>query len=468
MLTPGNAARTSTRRRKLRQVVGQAFTPQSLARALAEGRPARQLTDHVSAADFQQQTFELIDAAFGFSWSSVITASEWIAARRTITVVAAVQNAGSPLTGLEVFSEVAASDESKAGRIWKLTSQQSGEAILDLRPNAFYRFGVKMPRLGTLQEGAFFTRLIKEPERIEFDVRNIPDGGWLRGGEQRAAVGVVQENEPVSPNLTAAARTTIQKSTEIRIASPDPQAGLRSERGPLGLPPAPWVADRLGFTLGYDPQRRRPVFTAYLLDGSRSDRLSRSSEERFIQDPALPREVQPRDEDFRGSGYDRGHLVRTGDIRTNPEAVQEAYYLSSVVPQTGQSNRMSWLSVEQYTTTAAESARVKVWILSGPVYRRSANGKERVLVLGEGATPVPTDLFRILLRRSGPDWNVQAFLVPNDQTVERNPLTFATSVDALEKLMGTNLLPNLPPQLKTIVNINDWRSSPAQPSSPPT
>jgi DNA/RNA endonuclease G (NUC1) len=58
-------------------------------------------------------------------------------------------------------------------------------------------------------------------------------------------------------------------------------------------------------------------------------------------------------------------------------------------------------------------------------------------VIGPGKTPVPTGLFRILLRqtRSG-TWKSIGFLVPNDGSVERDPRKFASSVAEVEAQTG--------------------------------
>jgi endonuclease G len=175
--------------------------------------------------------------------------------------------------------------------------------------------------------------------------------------------------------------------------------------------------------------------------------------------------VQPNSKDFVGSGYDKGTLVRISDIRGDRASVQEAYYYSAVVPQTPQSNRQTWLAVEEYTTRSSLGSGQPIWVLAGPVYRRAASGKERVLVLGEGATPVPTDLFRILARQVAGAWEIQAFVVPNDETGERNALHFVTSVAEIETLTGMDLLPKLSQVQKQTVNRSDWAN--AAPPLPP-
>jgi endonuclease G len=402
--------------------------------------------------------------------SLVVGTGEYLAWRRTVQVIAALQDGPKHLNGMEVYSEAAASDESKAVRVWKRT-RAAGEAVFDLRPLQFYRFGVRMERQGSMQEAVFPARQIRDqPDRIEFDVRTISTEAWIPLNAQRPALNVIVGDAPPSPNLSPVARSTILKSRGLQIASPKPNFELREERAPFGVPDAPWIADRRGFTLGYDPQHRRPVFTAYVIDGASFVAVRRNPDVRFAPDPALPPEVQPRSEEFRGSGYDRGHLVRVSDIAPIPEADVEAHYMSAVVPQVRQSNQMTWLSIENYASSAAIANKEKIWIMTGPIYRRSAGEPEMVLALGESATPIPVSLFRILARRVGDAWQVQAFLARNDETVQRDPMMFVTSVRAIDTLVGRTLLPDLPAELRDAVDTKRWweREQPSDTPRPPT
>ena len=394
--------------------------------------------------------------------SAVGTAMAFMASRHKVPVVVSFVGDTLPLSNHNVFAELLASDDTTPERTRGRTTPPNAEALLRLRPNEFYRFGIAMQHRGRLQEGIFPSRVVKDHDQFQFDIRTIAQDAWLDPGGGGTVAVVAEDAQTLSPNLPADVRAAVARGRAANVASPTADQALRDDRSPFGLPVAPWTADRVFFTGGYDPQKRRPVFVAFKLDPRTPPIRREDRDARFEPDPLLPEGVQPNTRDFTGSGYDRGHLITNGDVRPAADAVQEANYLSAVVPQAPRSNRQSWLWVERYTTRAQELTRQPLWVLAGPVYRRTPAGTERVIVIGPGAVPVPTDLFRILLRQRGSEWEVQAFLAPNDQTdfLERDPLRFVTSVAEIEKLTGIVLLPRLPPALRDVVNKTNWAPTP--------
>ncbi len=65
-------------------------------------------------------------------------------------------------------------------------------------------------------------------------------------------------------------------------------------------------------------------------------------------------------EDYRGSGYDRGHLCPAGDMKLNLTAMSESFYLSNCSPQDRDFNAGIWNDLEN---------KVRQWALtSGRLY----------------------------------------------------------------------------------------------------
>jgi endonuclease G len=215
--------------------------------------------------------------------------------------------------------------------------------------------------------------------------------------------------------------------------------GRRAERAPLGVPNAPLVIDRRYYSVGYDPSRRAPMWTAFTVGRERSD-ASRDNNARFLPDPDLPSEFQAQDEDFRGNPYDRGHLVSPVDARSlGADAEREAYYYTAVVPQAEATNRGIWLGLEQYTRELAARTG-PLYVLSGPIYSAG-----RTLVIGPGETRVPVALYRILLRRdSAGSWRGLAFAVLNDGSVgDFVPESFVVAISDVEARTGLVFFPDL-------------------------
>lgn len=58
----------------------------------------------------------------------------------------------------------------------------------------------------------------------------------------------------------------------------------------------------------------------------------------FLVDTRLPASMQASLEDYRTSGYDRGHMTPSGD-EPGVQAQQQSFLLSNIVPQTAELNR---------------------------------------------------------------------------------------------------------------------------------
>lgn len=70
--------------------------------------------------------------------------------------------------------------------------------------------------------------------------------------------------------------------------------------------------------------------------------------------------------DYRGSGYDRGHMSPSGDM-PSPAAQQESFSLANIVPQAPQLNRGVWSDIEIDVRNLALRERA-VYVVTGPIF----------------------------------------------------------------------------------------------------
>lgn len=65
--------------------------------------------------------------------------------------------------------------------------------------------------------------------------------------------------------------------------------------------------------------------------------------------------------DYKGSGYDRGHLAPAGDMKWSQKVMSESFFMSNMSPQTPGFNRGIWRSLESLVRTwAAENEDIYV------------------------------------------------------------------------------------------------------------
>ena len=141
----------------------------------------------------------------------------------------------------------------------------------------------------------------------------------------------------------------------------------------LPLPAVEGVAEELRylhFSVVINPARRLPWYVAYNLAPANAT-VQRG--ERWLPDPKLPATLQPQDIHFRGTGFDRGHMVAPlhvswGSDREAEIANHQTFYWPNNVPQHDRMNRGWWWAVEQWERKLADRVG-KVVGFAGPVLR---------------------------------------------------------------------------------------------------
>nr|CAD7422008.1 unnamed protein product [Timema poppensis] len=72
--------------------------------------------------------------------------------------------------------------------------------------------------------------------------------------------------------------------------------------------------------------------------------------------------------DYKGSGFDRGHLAAAGNHRLNQRHVDQTFLLSNMAPQVGRGfNRDSWNTLEKHVRKLTKKY-INVYVCTGPLY----------------------------------------------------------------------------------------------------
>ena len=158
-------------------------------------------------------------------------------------------------------------------------------------------------------------------------------------------------------------------------------------------------------------------------------------------------------EDYRGSGYDRGHLVPAADMKHSRVYMSETFFLSNMSPQRPEFNRGAWKRLEELVRTWARE-NGELHVVAGPVL---AGGD--FPVIGPNRVAVPELYFKVVLDYREPDFKAIGFILPNAGT-RAGLWEFAVPVDRVEELTGIDFYPGLPDgveeQLESAVEKGRW------------
>ena len=172
-------------------------------------------------------------------------------------------------------------------------------------------------------------------------------------------------------------------------------------------------------------------------------------------------------EDYKKSGYDRGHLSPAADFAFDKTAMSETFYMTNMSPQTGSFNRGIWKDLE---STVREWAKKfgRVYVVSGPVLEKKA---EEYKAIGKNAVSVPEFYYKVILAplyeddsdRSTPEdaTTVAAigFILPNQKCAD-SFFNYAMSVDQVEDRTGLDFFNELEDRAENSVesgfNLSVW------------
>lgn len=122
-----------------------------------------------------------------------------------------------------------------------------------------------------------------------------------------------------------------------------------------GIPgPSDKVIDRRGYALGYRAAWKTARWVTYRLTADEVQNQVVMRVDDFEPDPMIA--GGPQLEDYRGSGYDRGHLAPAADMKWSSSAMKECFYLSNMVPQDRGNNSGIWNEIENTVPVGSRKA----------------------------------------------------------------------------------------------------------------
>lgn len=156
--------------------------------------------------------------------------------------------------------------------------------------------------------------------------------------------------------------------------------------------------------------------------------------------------------DYKGSGYDKGHLAPAGDMKSSFEAMSESFYLSNMTPQLPSFNRGIWLMLEnQVRTWACEDSLL--YVVAGPIFTKSDT------TIGPDKITVPSFFYKIVFYYKPPKYELIGFIFPNSPGLMELK-DYVYRVDDIETITGIDFSPSLADSIESRIeshtNLKFW------------
>ncbi len=212
------------------------------------------------------------------------------------------------------------------------------------------------------------------------------------------------------------------------------------------------IINYTGYTLSYNEYARIPVWTAYELTSDKTDGgIGRRG--KYFQFDSNANVIQADNNDYRGSGWSRGHMAPAGDFKWNEKAMLDTFYYTNCCPQNKQLNNGSWNILENRVRKWANQYG-RVYVVTGPIIGLNFYGK-----IGSHQIVVPDAFFKALLVRSDDGYQGVAFVMYNNSTRQSLSESYM-SINELEKMSGLDFFPGLDDTIEETVedevNLKFW------------
>jgi len=206
------------------------------------------------------------------------------------------------------------------------------------------------------------------------------------------------------------------------------------------------------YSLSYNRSRATANWVSWRLDANWIGSAPRQDD--FRPDSVLPAGwYQVTSEDYSGSGYDRGHLVPSGDRTRSIPDNSATFLMTNIIPQLAANNQGAWEDFESYLRTLAQSGQ-EIYIVSG-VYGN-------IGTIAGGRIVVPHSTWKVALvlpngggdlQRIGKGTRTIGIVVPNFPPLNINATwrEFRVSVNEVENLTGYNFFSNVPKNTQEII-----------------
>lgn len=183
------------------------------------------------------------------------------------------------------------------------------------------------------------------------------------------------------------------------------------------------------FALSYNCLLGTANWVSWKLDTSWLGNIER--EDDFRPDSSIPdRCYQVRPNDYRGTGYDRGHITPSGDRTRNQTMNSATFVMSNMIPQTPENNREVWGELEEYSRDLVRQGKT-IYIVAG-----GEGQKERI---ADQKITVPKHTWKVILISDNNGKNLETIAVwmpNNDKVANTDWKDYIVSVDQVEKKTG--------------------------------
>lgn len=195
------------------------------------------------------------------------------------------------------------------------------------------------------------------------------------------------------------------------------------------------------YMVGYSETLANPIWVTYKVT---RDKQKYGKRPRFETDWRTLSRVSYND--YRHSGYDRGHMAPNYVIAScyGRAAQQQTFLMSNITPQKPAFNQKIWQRLEEVSADHFSQAFPTFWVVTGPIF----DAKPKTLKHTRIA--IPKAFYKIFVRPGTTDNPpiALAFIMPQTAKPTDSLMKYVTTIDAVEQQTGIDFFWQLPDHIE--------------------
>jgi endonuclease G len=243
---------------------------------------------------------------------------------------------------------------------------------------------------------------------------------------------VAQSSETQEPTVSKSEPEEKGSSDNVSTTAPDDVTLNYKVTQPLAVADNQIIKHK-SFTLSYNEKHEQADWVYYLLTKKMiNGNVERTDDFREDESISTGSAIKA---DYTRSGYDRGHLCPSADVRHDLEAQSETFFMSNMSPQAPGFNRGVWKELEEQIrdyTLKHDS----VYIVTGPVLT------DGLKTIGKtNKVSVPEYYYKVLYSKK--DGGQMIGYLMKNEGLDGEPNDYIVPIDEIEKMSGLDFFPEI-------------------------
>jgi len=201
--------------------------------------------------------------------------------------------------------------------------------------------------------------------------------------------------------------------------------GYSQNELPRIINPNDQIIYHTAYTLSYNETHEQPNWVKYMVTKTDLENNVAKRKNNFKEDTSVIT-GSAQLVDYKGSGYDRGHLAPAATFVDSQKEMDESFYMSNISPQYPSFNRGIWKKIETYERKMAME-KDTVYVICGGVLT------DDLKTIGPNEVSVPRFFYKIIYTK---DWMI-CFFLKNEKS-SRPLYTYIQKLTVIQKQVKIN------------------------------